>query len=1130
MKKPLLLLILLLIGTAPSYNLYGQQLEKKAITPEVKKAPAPVICYFTTEDMHTVVPLRKELEERVAGRLGQSNGAEIIVDYFGFNSDQQAAFQYAADIWAGLLQSDVPIRIQVAISSSMPSGTLASAGPSSVFINFDNFQDVNTWYGTPLAEKVAGIQLNEPEDPDIIMRFNSSINFYTGLDQNPGSGQYDFVSIALHEMAHGLGFVSFADVEDNEGSYSFGAPTPFDRNLENSNGENVHDLYSSNPTLFANQLTSNNLSFRSFSFEGGTLPKIYAPIEYNGGSSISHLNESTYPVGSANSLMTPQIGASESIHDPGLALEMLEDMGWISMSIDHNELVDTEDVNISRVVTATVAGDNAIIADGVNLHYTFSNNWTDEVIIPMVATANPDEFTAEIPASGDEATVSYYLTVEDTDGRIFTKPGEAPEFFMQYNVGPDTSAPIVRHTPVVVALVDDPIIEISASVEDNLGAGPLIMTYRTNGGAESELEIPIISQDINGEYFAEHFLEWDLGPLNLLEGDILEYRLTVVDNSIAGNTTNRPANSSEFYEVRVEALLPAATFYITDFSNALNEFSGEGFTIETPSGFSNSALHSDHPYRIGAGVDQNDTLELTQTLKVPIILAKSNATIRFDEVVLVEPGEQGAGFGSDEFWDYVVVEGSTDFGARWTSFEAGYDSRDNADWLTTYNSDLQTITIGETQYQDSKAVGSASLYRPRVINMLSSGQFEPGQQILIRFKIYADQLAAGWGWAIDNLKIQVDEEAPKITHVPIDYAVEGDNQLGILAKITDNGVLDSVTFEINIDGQSELISIDEEVDLYEINLNLTSVSASSSIKYRIVAVDSALTPNTTILPETGFFEIPIAVLGEPKTMYINDFTSDTDDFISTNYSVISYTGFADNALHSPHPHSNSPTGTISMSTVLKYPIKLSGTRSWMSFKEVGMVEVIGDGLTVEVSNDNGINWYQAVDKYGASDNNAWNSAFFPKDSEGNSTGVGTANLYQNRLIDLQSPPEINANDEVLVRFTMFMNDNKHGWGWAIDDLEIQGPTTALEEDLFAALDVYPNPSSNGRIMLEGEFSGNSSIISVTDLSGKLLKQENIDIKNNYISEAIDLGQLNAGIYLISVRSESQLFTARIILD
>mgnify|MGYP001593191421 FL=1 len=42
--------------------------------------------------------------------------------------------------------------------------------------------------------------------------------------------------------------------------------------------------------------------------------------------------------------------------------------------------------------------------------------------------------------------------------------------------------------------------------------------------------------------------------------------------------------------------------------------------------------------------------------------------------------------------------------------------------------------------------------------MLASGKFNVNDQVIIRFRLHADVGAHGWGWAVDNLKIQ----APKV--------------------------------------------------------------------------------------------------------------------------------------------------------------------------------------------------------------------------------------------------------------------------------------------------------------------------------------------------------------------------------
>jgi hypothetical protein len=98
------------------------------------------------------------------------------------------------------------------------------------------------------------------------------------------------------------------------------------------------------------------------------------------------------------------------------------------------------------------------------------------------------------------------------------------------------------------------------------------------------------------------------------------------------------------------------------------------------------------------------------------ILVKQNGIMSFDEVVLVEPGETGTTFGDSEFWDYVIVEGSKDFGKTWLPIINGYDSRANSTWLTVYNSNISG--------QDSKSLGSKELFINRQFSITANGNFQ----------------------------------------------------------------------------------------------------------------------------------------------------------------------------------------------------------------------------------------------------------------------------------------------------------------------------------------------------------------------------------------------------------------------
>jgi hypothetical protein len=92
----------------------------------------------------------------------------------------------------------------------------------------------------------------------------------------------------------------------------------------------------------------------------------------------------------------------------------------------------------------------------------------------------------------------------------------------------------------------------------------------------------------------------------------------------------------------------------------------------------NGALNSPHNY----ANNQN----YTATLLTPIVVASANAELIYDDIAIVEPGEPGSKFGDEDFYDYVVVEGSNDFGKTWKPLADGYDAReDTTRWLPAYN-------------------------------------------------------------------------------------------------------------------------------------------------------------------------------------------------------------------------------------------------------------------------------------------------------------------------------------------------------------------------------------------------------------------------------------------------------------
>ncbi len=168
--------------------------------------------------------------------------------------------------------------------------------------------------------------------------------------------------------------------------------------------------------------------------------------------------------------------------------------------------------------------------------------------------------------------------------------------------------------------------------------------------------------------------------------------------------------------------------YLNDFNEPSNDFILLGLQVLTAAGFADPALHSPHPYP--------DATELTAILKTPITVANDHSLIEYDDVALVEPG-LGVPFGQFGFWDFVVVEGSRDNGKTWLAIGDGYDaSFDSSGWLPRFPS----------------GQGDASLFRTHSLDLGSI--FAVDETILVRFRLSADANTNGWGWAIDNIRIQ----------------------------------------------------------------------------------------------------------------------------------------------------------------------------------------------------------------------------------------------------------------------------------------------------------------------------------------------------------------------------------------
>lgn len=134
------------------------------------------------------------------------------------------AYQFAMDLWGSVLESDATIFVGASfqpLACTPTSGVLGSAGTTFIFSDFAPGVVSNTWYGSALADSIAGSDLN-PGFIDLNSRFNGDIgvnpncltggDWYYGLDGKTPAGKFNFLNVVMHELGHGLGFQGFTNV------------------------------------------------------------------------------------------------------------------------------------------------------------------------------------------------------------------------------------------------------------------------------------------------------------------------------------------------------------------------------------------------------------------------------------------------------------------------------------------------------------------------------------------------------------------------------------------------------------------------------------------------------------------------------------------------------------------------------------------------------------------------------------------------------------------------------------------------------------------------------------------------------------------------------------------------------
>ena len=271
--------------------------------------------------------------------------ANITVSYGpGFTPQAREAFQRAIDVWRTHISTPVEIRIDASYQNQ-GANVLASAGPN-IFYELRDTNGNSFIIGDALADALLESD-QTPGEPDIIVNVNSGRDDWHFGAGNPGPAEIDFTSVILHEIGHGLNFIDLSDVESGRGSLGGEVndevvPGILSTGIVHEDPPGTFNpitnesIYPNPSSTLGDALTSNALFFTGENADvaaqtsTGPVPmQLYAPNTYRSGSSIAHFDESTYPPGDPNALMTPEVGFNEVARVPGPNMcGLLSDLGW----------------------------------------------------------------------------------------------------------------------------------------------------------------------------------------------------------------------------------------------------------------------------------------------------------------------------------------------------------------------------------------------------------------------------------------------------------------------------------------------------------------------------------------------------------------------------------------------------------------------------------------------------------------------------------------------------------------------------------------------------------------------------------------------------------------------------------
>jgi photosystem II stability/assembly factor-like uncharacterized protein len=283
----------------------------------------------------------------------------------------------------------------------------------------------------------------------------------------------------------------------------------------------------------------------------------------------------------------------------------------------------------------------------------------------------------------------------------------------------------------------------------------------------------------------------------------------------------------------------------------------------------------------------------------------------------------------------------------------------------------------------------------------------------------------------------------------------------------------------------------------------------------VTAIVNSYSGNTVLRSFASEFVHPVDTI--PIVNYQTSFDDGKRDFALLDWEINNPSALEGASLNSPHPYPNLDLSKA----VFKKPILVTESTK-VDFDEIVLVEPgdsdefpsedFFDYCQIEATADFGVTWI-TIAGYDSRAESTWLEAY-NRDENAASTS-----LYMHRNFNLGDFFE--AGDTVYLRFNLFSDPRLEGWGWTIDNFEINGEVTPTIEFASTLLDykILGNPASD---FLRVAWQSDKRVtldLSIISLAGQAYREERISIgSHGSLTTSWDISGLPAGTYFLLIKN------------